>query len=114
MTASIAWHVANLERHAADGVVYTVHWNCTASYGSNTAGSYGSIGLEPPSPGNLIPYEDLHEETVIGWTHDKLGAEAVASIEASVAAQLAEIENPTTASGVPWADNATANEGTNA
>lgn len=114
MATTTTWHVANLERHTADGVVYTVHWNCTASDGTNTAGSYGSVGLEPPSPGSLIPYEDLTEETVIGWTHDKLGAEAVASIESTLAAQLAEIENPTTASGVPWADNATANEGTDA
>lgn len=108
------WHVADLERHTADGAVYTVHWTCTATNANKTAGSYGSIGLDAPEPDNMIPFEQLTEEIVIGWVKEKLGAEGVANIEASLDNQLAELIAPTTASGLPWADNATANEGADA
>lgn len=110
MSITYTWRIANLERHAADGVVYTVHWTCSADDGTSTAGSYGSVGLEAPTPGSIIPFDQLNEQVVIGWTKDRLGAESVAAIEQGLADQLSEFVNPTTASGVPWADNATTKE----
>jgi hypothetical protein len=93
------WAVAQLERHTADGVVYTVHWTVTANDGIYSASGYGSIGLEPPEPDSMIPYADLTPEIVISWTKEKLDAE---QIEAALQAQIDQQRTPTTAQGLPW------------
>ncbi len=50
----------------------------------------------------LVPFADLTEATVVGWIKGKLGADAVANLEAQLQAQLDEQTAPTKASGVPW------------
>lgn len=107
---SCTWAIAQLERHAADGIVYTAHWTVNAegaevrtAGGSANAGAYGSIGLEAPAEGDTpIPFEELTQEVVVGWVKNKLGEEQVASTEAALAAQIAEQLSPVKMSGVPW------------
>ena len=99
MTTTTTWSIAQLERHAADGIVYTAHYTVDANDGTYSAGAYGSIGLEQPDPDNVIPYADLTPEIVIGWVKDKLNVE---EIEAALQAQLDEKHAPTKAAGVPW------------
>jgi hypothetical protein len=109
MADTITWGIVNLERHVADGVVYISHYTVTAervtATGEHlTAGSYGSVGFSQPDPKDFIPYADLEEPTVVGWTQDALGgAEKVAEIEAALSANLDKQENPADASGLPWA-----------
>jgi len=93
------WAIANLERHTADSIVYTVHWTVAANDGTYVSSAYGSIGLEQPE-GDVIPYASLTPEIVIGWTQAKLD---VPAIEAALQAQLDEQAAPTKAAGVPWA-----------
>ena len=93
------WNVANMERHTADGIVFTVHYTVDANDGTYSAGAYGSVGLEAPE-GNVIPYADLTPEVVSGWVKDKLGN--VTEIEAALQAQIDEQHQPTKAAGVPW------------
>ena len=95
MTTTNVWSIAQLERHAADGIVYTAHYTVDANDGTYSAGAYGSVGLEQPNPNNIIPYADL-----IGWVKDKLNVE---EIEAALQAQLDEQHAPTKAAGLPWA-----------
>ena len=103
MTTTYTWAIANLERHTADGIVFTVHYTVAANDGTYASSAYGSIGLEQPE-GDIIPYADLTPELVIGWVQDKLGGdEKVAEIEAALQAQLDEQAAPTKAAGVPWA-----------
>jgi hypothetical protein len=99
MTTTTTWSIAQLERHAADGIVFTAHYTVDANDGTYSAGAYGSIGLEQPDPDNVIPYADLTPEIVIGWVKDKLNVE---EIEAALQAQLDEKHAPTKAAGVPW------------
>jgi hypothetical protein len=99
MTTTYTWAIANLERHTADGIVYTVHWTLAAEDGTYTSSAYGSIGLEQPE-GHAIPYAELTPELVIGWVQAKLD---VPAIEAALQAQLNEQAAPTTAAGLPWA-----------
>ena len=97
------WGIAQLERHTADGVVYTAHYTINAADGTYSAGAYGSVGLEQPDPDNIIPFADLTPELVIGWVQEKLGGdEKVAEIEAALQAQLDEQHSPTKAQGLPW------------
>jgi hypothetical protein len=100
MTTTTTWSIAQLERHTADGIVYTAHYTVDANDGTYSTGAYGSIGLEQPDPDNVIPYADLTPEIVIGWVKDKLNVE---EIEAALQAQLDEKHAPTKAAGLPWA-----------
>jgi hypothetical protein len=99
-----AWNVANLERETSDGYVYTVHYTVSASDDVYSSGAYGSLGLERPE-GDLIPFSELDEQTVVGWVKEQFGEEKVAEIEAALQAQLDEQRNPTKAAGLPWINN---------
>jgi hypothetical protein len=99
MTTTTTWSIAQLERHAADGIVFYAHYTVDANDGAYSAGAYGSIGLEQPDPDEIIPYASLTPEIVIGWVKDKLNVE---EIEAALQAQLDEKHAPTKAAGVPW------------
>ena len=102
MATTITWNIAQLERHAADGIVFTAHYTVDANDGTYSAGAYGSIGLEQPE-GNVIPYADLTPEIVIGWVQEKLGGtEKVDEIQAALQAQIDQQRTPTTAQGMPW------------
>ena len=61
-----------------------------------------TVGLSTDDLSSFTPYADITEEQAIGWAKDALGADEVAATEANVAAQIAEKENPTKGSGVPW------------
>ena len=100
MATTYSWKVVNLERETADGFVYNAHYTVNAEDGTYSAGAYGSIGLERPD--NLIPFDDLTEEVVIGWVKEKLGAEKVTEVEDALQVQLDEKHAPTKAAGVPW------------
>lgn len=104
MATTYTWRIANLERHTADGIVFTAHYTVDANNGTYNSGAYGSVGLEQPDPENVIPYAELTEETVIGWVKEKLGDEAVTNVETALQSQLDEQAAPTKASGLPWAN----------
>jgi hypothetical protein len=96
------WGVAQMERHTADGIVFTVHYTVSANDGTYASSAYGSIGLEQPE-GDVIPFASLTPEIVIGWVQDKLGGtEKVDEIQAALQKQLDEQRNPTAAQGLPW------------
>lgn len=97
-TTTTTWGIAQMERHTADGIVFTVHYTVAASDGTYASSAYGSIGLEQPE-GDVIPYADLTPELVVGWVQDKLNVE---EIEAALQAQIDQQRTPTTAQGVPW------------
>jgi hypothetical protein len=96
------WNAAQMERHANNGIVTTVHYTVDAKDGTYSAGAYGSVGLEAPE-GNAIPFASLTPEIVIGWVKEKLGGdEKVQEIEAALQSQLDEQRAPSKASGLPW------------
>jgi hypothetical protein len=70
----------------------------TALYSS---GAYGSIGFQRPD--NLIPYNELTEDRVIGWVKEALGGDQkVSEIETALQEQIDNQRAPKTATGVPW------------
>jgi hypothetical protein len=108
MATTFTWHIANLEREVSDGYVFTAHWTVVGisddvdpEGNPYNSGAYGSMGLERPE-GNLIPFDELTQEQVVGWVKDKFGAEKVTEIEAALQAQLDEQRHPSKASGMPW------------
>jgi len=95
------WKIAQLERETADGFVFTAHYTVDANDGTYNAGAYGSVGFQRPE--NLIPFADLTEEQIIGWTQEALGGdEKVIEIEDALQNQLDEQRAPSKAAGLPW------------
>lgn len=103
MTVTITWNVNTLERVTATGEIQAVHYTVDAEDGTYRAGAYGSVGLDPADPDDMVPYADITKEQVIGWLHAKLGEEAVANVESALQAQIDEQHAPTKATGLPWA-----------
>jgi hypothetical protein len=103
MTTTVTWSISELERHTADGIVYTAHYRVDASDGTYAAGAYGSLGFEAPGEGDtIVPFADLTEAVVVGWVKDALGVEQVSQVEAALESQISEQHAPTTAKGTPW------------
>jgi len=101
MATTFTWAIANLERETADGFVFTAHYTISANDGTYSSSAYGSVGFERPD--NLIPFDDLTEDQVIGWVKEALGGdEKVTEIQAALQQQLDEKRAPSKASGTPW------------
>jgi len=108
-TTTFTWSINTLERELSDGYVFVAHYSVNAVSSTldpegnpYSQGAYGSVGLERPE-GDLIPFESLDQETVIGWVIEKLGGtDKKAEIEAALQARLDEVMSPTKINGVPW------------
>jgi len=101
MATTFTWGINTLERETSDGFVFTAHYTINAEDGTYSSGAYGSIGFERPD--NLIPFDDLTEDQVVGWVKEAIGgSEKVTEIEAALQQQLDEKHTPTKASGTPW------------
>ena len=100
------WNCKTVDVHPQEegetDVVYNVHWIVTGTsdqldpqgnaYSSTSIGTQ-VVPLDPETP--FIPFDELTNEVVVGWTKDAMGEEQVQSIEDSIASQIAELENPT-------------------
>ena len=95
------WTIATLERELRDGGVIIAHWRATDIDGDYSARSYGTCGFtyDASSP-DFTPYDQLTQDQVLGWCWAN-GVDKDA-IEASLAANINDQKNPTTADGVPW------------
>ena len=108
MATTFTWKIANLEREVADGFVFTAHYTVSAESDqlkpdgtAYTSGAYGSVGFQRPD--DLIPFDELTEEQVVGWAQEALGGdEKVAEVEAALQARIDQLIAPTTEAGVPW------------
>jgi hypothetical protein len=89
--------VNQLDRNTDGDIVTTVHWTAIKQDGEFTASSYGSVGVEVGD--TVIPFANLTEEVVKTWLADKLD---LVEMEASLDSQLAELQTPKVASGLPW------------
>ena len=92
--------VRPLESGESD-VVYNVHWIVTGTSDKlNAEGVYYSvtnIGTQLVSwnpQGEFIPFEDLTNEIVVGWTQSSMEDGQVASIESSISREIENLINP--------------------
>jgi len=104
---AVTWTIATLERNSTDDGVTVAHWRATDSevVGDDThsGSSYGTCGFTPDVDAEgFTAYEDITKAQAIGWVKDSMGEEAVAALEASIAAQIEESKAPAVAVGTPW------------
>ena len=105
MAITKTWEINKMKRDVSDGFVTEIIYRVKGISGSEEkARETGSVFLTKPEslPSDFIEYTKLDAATVIGWVKTAVGTDEVSAIEASLEANIKEIETPTTASGVPW------------
>ena len=102
------WNCKTVDAYPQDGeyadLVYNVHWIVTGVSDELrprrcclfSATSIGTQTLDTSEVTDFIPFEDLTNEQVVAWTQSAMGAEQVASIEASIQSQIDSLITPTT------------------
>jgi hypothetical protein len=98
MTTTTTWQVSQTDYDIATGFIFCAHWQCNAVDGGYTASIYSTCSWPQGTP--QIPYDQLTQETVLGWVWESVDKEAT---EASLVAQIELQKNPVTATGTPWA-----------
>ena len=93
------WQIVAMDRLTSDGFVVTVHYNVSATDGTYSASTYGTVGYTEQPDESYTPYDELTQEQVVGWIQESLGKDTV---EASLAGQIEAQKNPTQVSGLPW------------
>jgi len=100
MAITYTWIISQVERTTASGGINQIHWRCKAVDGDHSVGSYGTVGCTPdPSASDFIAYDSVTEANCIAWAQADVGKD---DTEANLAAQIALLKAPTTATGVPW------------
>jgi hypothetical protein len=95
--------IVQLERQLPSGGITVAHWTVSKTTDDITVGSYGAQGFQPdPQASEFVPFPQVTETQIIGWIKTAMGTEGVASLEASLDAQIAAIKTPATATGMPW------------
>ena len=86
-----------LQEEGLTDVVYNVHWIVTGTSDTYSSTSIGTqtVTLDESTP--FIPFVDLTNDIVVGWTKDAMGEEQVASIESGIAGSIEKEINPVTA-----------------
>ena len=94
------WNCKTVDAYPQDGeytdLVYNVHYIVSGEDEiGNAATNIGTQSLDVSDVTEFIPFEDLTNEVVVGWTKAALGEEQVASIEANIASQIEQMIKPT-------------------
>ena len=86
-----------LQQEGLTDVVYNVHWIVTGTSDTYSSTSIGTqtVTLDESTP--FIPFADLTNDIVVGWTKAAMGEEQVASIESGIADAIEKEINPVTA-----------------
>ena len=101
MAVTYTWTIATCEHDIATGGINVVHWRCSGVDGDHTASSYGTVGLTPdPSESDFTAYADVTEAMAQTWVWENVSQN---DTEAAIAAKIDKLQNPTEASGNPWA-----------
>ena len=104
---ALIWNIVALDSTVDTGAINTSHWEASdyevVDGVTHRGRRYGTIGLEANVDAEgFIPWADVTEETAMAWTKVALGEEEVASIESSIADDIAKSKVPVTTSENPW------------
>ena len=93
-----------LQEKGLTDVVYNVHWIVTGAsdqldpegnaYSSTSIGTQ-TVVLDESTP--FVPFADLTNDIVVGWTKDAMGEEQVTATESNIASVIETEINPVTA-----------------
>jgi hypothetical protein len=97
--ATYDWNCKTVDIHPQEegktNVVYNVHWVVTGVDGDYSATNIGTQVVLLSEGSTFIPFEDLTNDVVVGWTKEAMGEEQVTQIEASIASTIESLITPT-------------------
>jgi len=100
MAITYTWTIPTVKNTIATGGIDVIHWRCNAVDGDYSASSYGTVSCTPdPDASDFIAYDSVTEANCIAWVQADVSKD---DTEAALAAQIAVLKAPTTATGVPW------------
>lgn len=106
MTVTYEWEFSSFEKAPLVGeladVVKTIHWRLKATDGAYHTSAYGTVTLPDPDPDNFTAYEDITKQWAIDATSSVLD---VATLEASLAADIDRLKNPPVVASPPPFEN---------
>ena len=92
-------NIVNLEREPENNGIVVAHWTAFKVDGELEAKSYGTKSFTPnPESEGFVAFEDLTEETVVGWFTEEETAQIEQVLDNDLEAQKA----PQVISGLPW------------
>jgi hypothetical protein len=93
------WNCKTVDVHPQEDeqtdVVYNVHWTVVGVNGDYSSSAIGTQTVSLSEGSAFIPFEDLTNEIVVGWTKEAMGEEGVAQVEASIAGIIESLITPT-------------------
>jgi hypothetical protein len=96
----ITWKIVDMRRRISDGIVFFIHWQANIEDSGYSSSTFGSVELLEPGEGyDIINYEDLTEEIVIGWVK---GVHDVESTENYLKSNIERKKTQVNVSGIPW------------
>lgn len=106
MQITHTWKIRKLiQINDNSGTVIRVYFKVHSTDGTCYYVSGGNVELNVDNIVNFVPYEDLTEEIVIGWVHDKLGT-SLGGYEQLNSDWINSAETPiipeTKTEGLPW------------
>lgn len=101
MTIDYTWTIYNMtvipqvdiESNHYTNVVTQLWWILRAQEGSHVTDTNGIVDLPTPSM-PFSDFEQLTQEQVLGWLHQILGEETIASLKTSLAGRIQSMINP--------------------
>lgn len=107
MSVTYTWKVEQIECRPEVGeyenVVSVVHWRLFGADGSVQDSVYGSEKVDLVESVVFTPFEELIEETVIGWVQTKLGTERITTLKGALDTMIADrIAPPVVSPPLPW------------
>jgi len=109
MTTEIKWEIASVktykELNGKQNVVSQVQWQVTATDGTLNGSVYGNQDLQIDNA-NFTPFNQLTEQTMVGWVKAAMGDEQVAIFEEKAIANMAPVQvvdSEPVAVALPWA-----------
>lgn len=77
-------------------------WYMARSDANTVVQTEVNFTLNTDSLSSFVAWNDLTEETVLGWVTPTLTTEEISSLQAGLNHRISEIETPIQASGLPW------------
>lgn len=97
---STEWRIYNLKRQSSDGLVLEVEYACEMNISGSADYSIGKLILTgSPSDSNFIAYDNLTEDTVLGWVTSSINT---STVESDLNTKIVNILNGNHLLGTNW------------